>query len=416
MFMLIFLLVCSSYATAMSGDDVNFDDMSRNELIAHYFGKGYQHKEIVAVLCSVHAIAISVRTVKRILKTLGLTRRKETSRQTYTRAVQFAESQLKESGQFLGYRAFWKRLQHNNINLSQKKTLALLHLMDEEGVETRKRRRLRRRAYLNPGPNFVWHMDGYDKLKPYGFPIHGCIDGYSRRILWLHVARSNNNPLLVAQYFVKTAIELSFLPCVVRADRGTENSHVKRIQVHFRGEHDDYLSGEASFQYGKSTGNQRIEAFWGQLRKQFAQFWMNKFKDMATVCSLDMLSNVELLALRFCYIQTIRTELRRTTDEWNSHKIRPNRNNETIAGKPDILYFAPDTEGAAQYGKNFGRADMNVVLDTLENQEEFDDFPPNFLQLLALLLGNVQLPTTVQAGDQLFRRIVEQYRCARNDM
>ena len=47
MFMLIFLLVCSFYATAMSGDDVNFDDMSRNELIAHYFGKGYQHKEIV---------------------------------------------------------------------------------------------------------------------------------------------------------------------------------------------------------------------------------------------------------------------------------------------------------------------------------------------------------------------------------
>ena len=87
MFMLIFLLACSSYATAMSGDDVNFDDMSRNELIAHYFGKGYQHKEIVAVLCSVHAIAISVRTVKRILKTLGLTRRKETSRQTYTQAV-----------------------------------------------------------------------------------------------------------------------------------------------------------------------------------------------------------------------------------------------------------------------------------------------------------------------------------------
>ena len=112
-----------------------------------------------------------------------------------------------------------------------------------------------------------------------------------------------------------------------------------------------------------------------------------------------MSSNVELLALRFCYIQTIRTELRRTTDEWNSHKIRPNRNNETIAGKPDILYFAPDTESAAQYGKNFGRADMNVVLNTLENQEEFDDFPSNFLPLLTLQLGNVQFPTTVQAGD-----------------
>ena len=27
------------------------------------------------------------------------------------------------------------------------------------------------------GPDFVWHLNGYDKLKPYGFAIHGCIDG-----------------------------------------------------------------------------------------------------------------------------------------------------------------------------------------------------------------------------------------------
>lgn len=27
------------------------------------------------------------------------------------------------------------------------------------------------------GPDFVWHLDGYDKLKPYGFAIHGYIDG-----------------------------------------------------------------------------------------------------------------------------------------------------------------------------------------------------------------------------------------------
>ena len=27
------------------------------------------------------------------------------------------------------------------------------------------------------GPNWCWHIDGYDKLKPFGFPIHACIDG-----------------------------------------------------------------------------------------------------------------------------------------------------------------------------------------------------------------------------------------------
>lgn len=42
----------------------------------------------------------------------------------------------------------------------------------------------------------------YDKLKPYGFAIHGCIDGFSRRIMWLEVNPSNNNPAAVAKYYV----------------------------------------------------------------------------------------------------------------------------------------------------------------------------------------------------------------------
>ena len=35
---------------------------------------------------------------------------------------------------------------------------------------------------LIQGPNYVWHMDGYDKLKPYGFAIHACIDGYVQMV------------------------------------------------------------------------------------------------------------------------------------------------------------------------------------------------------------------------------------------
>ena len=27
------------------------------------------------------------------------------------------------------------------------------------------------------GPNWLWHIDRYDKRKPYGFAIHGAIDG-----------------------------------------------------------------------------------------------------------------------------------------------------------------------------------------------------------------------------------------------
>jgi hypothetical protein len=43
----------------------------------------------------------------------------------------------------------------------------LLHL-DPENVESRRSRRLLRRTYFAKGPNYIWHVDGYEKLKPFG--------------------------------------------------------------------------------------------------------------------------------------------------------------------------------------------------------------------------------------------------------
>lgn len=52
-----------------------------------------------------------------------------------------------------------------------------MRTLDPEGVSARLRHRLTRRVYVNKGPNYLIHIDGYDKLKRYGFPIHGAIDG-----------------------------------------------------------------------------------------------------------------------------------------------------------------------------------------------------------------------------------------------
>ena len=34
-----------------------------------------------------------------------------------------------------------------------------------------------------------------------GFAIHGCIDGFSRKILWCHVDATNNDPRYIAKYY-----------------------------------------------------------------------------------------------------------------------------------------------------------------------------------------------------------------------
>ena len=79
-------------------------------------------------------------------------------------------------------------------------------------IPGRKAHRLVRHRYYAISPNYVWHVDGYDKLKPYGFCIHGAIDGYSRRILWLEVLNSNNLSGVIAKYYLDASANLGVCP------------------------------------------------------------------------------------------------------------------------------------------------------------------------------------------------------------
>lgn len=175
-----------------------------DNLVGLYFKLGLNYGEILAILAFKHDTIVSMRTLKRILKRLALYRRKNFS-DVYEVAA-FIEEQLGKSGRLHGYR--WmhtKCIQHGYV-IPKEHVRALLGILDPSGVEDRLRRRLRRRQYFAKGPNFVWHLDGYDKLKPYGIAIHGCIDGFSRKILWLEANRTNNDPLVIAGYFTATVV------------------------------------------------------------------------------------------------------------------------------------------------------------------------------------------------------------------
>ena len=132
--------------------------------------------------------------------------------------------------------------------------------LDLAGAQERKAHRLKRRTYQNAGPNHSWHCDGYDKLKPYGFPIHGCIDGWSRKIMWLYVTRSNNFPNNVAAYYLKAVEEFKGCPIDLVTDFGTENGIMAGIHTFFRDDPD-------SHRYVPSPRNQRIEGWWSFFRR-----------------------------------------------------------------------------------------------------------------------------------------------------
>lgn len=130
-----------------------------------------------------------------------------------------------------------QRLRNDHrLVVTRETTRTVLGALDPEGVSKRRKGELQRRRYMCKGPNYLWHMDGYDKMKPYGFCIHGAIEGYSRRILWLEVDSTNNDPAVIAQYYIDCVNQLGGAPRIVWADYGTECRRCRASEVFpFRG-------------------------------------------------------------------------------------------------------------------------------------------------------------------------------------
>ncbi|KAK3087386.1 hypothetical protein FSP39_005257 [Pinctada imbricata] len=63
----------------------------------------------------------------------------------------------------------------------------ILRELDPEGVQGRTRHRFSRRSYVNKGPNYLIHLDWYDKLKQFWFPIHGAVDGECARFCFMDI-------------------------------------------------------------------------------------------------------------------------------------------------------------------------------------------------------------------------------------
>lgn len=72
-------------------------------------------------------------------------------------------------------------------------------------------------------------MDSYDKLTPFGIRVNGCIDGFSRHIIWMEANCTNSNPCVIAAYFAQTVTKLGGCPKILRSDHGTENVHANRL-------------------------------------------------------------------------------------------------------------------------------------------------------------------------------------------
>ena len=313
----------------------------------------------------------------------------------------------------------WKLLNTQyRLRVTQETTRVVLKCIDPAGVALRSRHCLQRRKYGSQGPSFIIHVDGYDILKPFGIAIHGAIDGFSRRILWLKAGPSNNNPRIVAGYYVRYLMENGRIPRLVRCDGGSENTLIMDIQVALRSYHTDNMSGRKSFSVGRSTANQRIEMLWSFLKRHFTQYWRNILKDMIDSGDFDNTDMIHLECTRFCFfLSLIQKQLDSFQMNWNIHRIRSQRHGELVSGIPEVLFQQPLVFCARDCSFSLP-CDISILQDIKENYTDENrrrGCAEEFIQLVELITRRaegLQVPASVQEAKHLHHHIinlVEQY-------
>lgn len=97
----------------------------------------------------------------------------------------------------------------------------------------------------------MWHLDGHAKLIEYGIIIHGCIDGYSRHIMFMRA--SCNNKAITVSRLMRDAFYRYGVPAHLRMDKGVENRKAAVLMELLRG--NEIISAVI---VGSSHSNQKI--------------------------------------------------------------------------------------------------------------------------------------------------------------
>jgi hypothetical protein len=245
--------------------------------------------------------------------------------------------------------------------------------LDPEGVAQRQPgfRKPRLENYVTSGPNFLWCLDGHDKLAQYGIQIYAAVDAYSRKIIWFYCGNSNRTAISVVRQYFNAVKAIGLCPRFIRTDKGTEtfllcDIHFSLfIEAELREEFSDeyYQSLRISdcYIYGPSTQNIRAEGLWRHQRFTTTVTWINYFKSLqqATPSLYRQDQLADQVVFLFLFMPILRDELNAFVSTWNAHRIRaqPNRS-QHVAGVPNELY---------RTGQQHGFVPDNEVLSALES-------------------------------------------------
>uniref|UniRef100_T1IL45 Integrase core domain-containing protein n=1 Tax=Strigamia maritima TaxID=126957 RepID=T1IL45_STRMM len=275
----------------------------------------------------------SMRTLKRRLQFFGITRTDKTISPSVL--LDAVKKEIETSGKLLGYRSMHRKLRNEeNLFVARNDVYLAMNLIAPEYLEERqlinKRKKFRKRTFTSKGSNFVWSLDGHDKLMgrnkaQFPLAIHGCVDTFSRKILWLK----------------NLAIKHYYIPNYTRSDRSSENVLIATIQNYLHASE----SEKPNHLYGTSTSNQVIEQWWRGFRERQGEFYKDLIHNLINNYYYDENASNCRVLLAALYIPIIQKDLDSFKNNWNVHRIRKQKIYRPC-GVVRLLYEFPE-----QYGR-----------------------------------------------------------------
>ena len=104
--------------------------------------------------------------------------------------------------------------------------------------------------------------------------LHGCIDGFSRRLIWLEVPSFNKKLEIIGKFSLDAVRQLQSIPKQVKADDSTDHAIIQPIHI-LLGDPVGDNNSVNSFSIVPSTENQGIEAYWSKLGQDRIGWWQD---------------------------------------------------------------------------------------------------------------------------------------------
>ena len=267
-------------------------------------------------------LGVSRKTVSRRIRKFGLLEEVPRHTEISDENLDATVSQIYQEFPNCGIRRMKGLLNAKGMRIQWERVRASLWRVDPAGIllRTMQLNLVHRRHYSVAGPLSLWHLDSNHKLIRWGFVIHGCVDGYSRRVMFLR-ANINNKASTVFTLFLE-AIEKFGLPQRVRGDQGVENVDV----AWFMFSSPSRGPGRGSFIAGKSCHNQRIKRFWRDLFHGCTFIYYYVFWYLEENNYLDISNETHLFCLHYVFIPRINRHLNLLQEGFDNHPLRTESN------------------------------------------------------------------------------------------